>query len=713
MVSLSLFRRKKSSPPPVPAKDSLPLPPAALEVPETPPRSASYTSIIKKYQSSSSGSLPDLLSQDKALRPPRINTEQPVVSAPTSPVSRRSEFSRQPPALYVRHSRVLSRSSTIPGGLNAMFSPLQTLRHRLRTIITDLPKELLPVVNLLNAQRLRQYAAGPLELLAEDGVTWLPADASLTGPELSLSILGTLRPRYLNIQDCNIVPSREVPGSRGLYDITILHNFENSMAVLRVRDVLDMHMWLSAMHLSKYEHTSLNVAFSAVILSLKGPQLSDIYTLLAHKKRFPRFEWCDLRLPQVSNKWLRVYLAIMPGDHKKKGRIEVYTSDKLNKKSLVLYVNDVDAVYNVYPEDHHMIDFNLIMKLEGEIFVNKAYEHMFAHDNNAASGVVTPQKVGSRAPSLTSLNSLLLPPQVTAIANESPSGTRSRSTSVNSTSSFFVNAPSPDPDAVTVTPGSPKSGQGHFFKKQSANNFVTTNYLYVMPMSHPGVLAIEIMLRNFVHIIDSFKLYGRPDHLNSDKNNPISMLFGLPALPHYCYLSTEDAYSVVAANFDTARYHNWGDRQWRECLKEYLSCKQRDGPYKGTGDINELFDSFALDGSAESVFHDDVAMSPIPQYNGRVSSPQMPAVPSKLREASDSMIQGPPFPGNDAGELGNPIEFSQEQFRYAGEEKLLPPPRAERVRSLEPIVDLPTPMDEPNTMNYFMIKDDTAVPLRL
>ncbi|KAM9886176.1 hypothetical protein OXX79_014362, partial [Metschnikowia pulcherrima] len=75
------------------------------------------------------------------------------------------------------------------------------------------------------------------------------------------------------------------------------------------------------------------------------------------------------------------------------------------------------------------------------------------------------------------------------------------------------------------------------------------------------------MLRNFVHIIDAFKLYGRPEHLNSDKEDPVSMLFGLPALPHFGYLDIEDAYGVVAANFDTARLQNWGQGDWRSCLK--------------------------------------------------------------------------------------------------------------------------------------------------
>ena len=46
-----------------------------------------------------------------------------------------------------------------------------------------------------------------------------------------------------------------------------------------------------------------------------------------------------------------------------------------------------------------------------------------------------------------------------------------------------------------------------------------------MPSLHPGVTAVETMIRNFIPIVDAFKLYGRPKRLISDKSDTASMLF--------------------------------------------------------------------------------------------------------------------------------------------------------------------------------------------
>ena len=54
------------------------------------------------------------------------------------------------------------------------------------------------------------------------------------------------------------------------------------------------------------------------------------------------------------------------------GRIEFYPSDKkLQKKNLIAYISDLAGVFNVYPDQSSMIDFNSIMRAAGEIYVNK------------------------------------------------------------------------------------------------------------------------------------------------------------------------------------------------------------------------------------------------------------------------------------------------------------------------------------------------------
>ena len=43
----------------------------------------------------------------------------------------------------------------------------------------------------------------------------------------------------------------------------------------------------------------------------------------------------------------------------------------MQKKNLIAYISDLAGVFNVYPEQSSMIDFNSIMRAAGEIYVNK------------------------------------------------------------------------------------------------------------------------------------------------------------------------------------------------------------------------------------------------------------------------------------------------------------------------------------------------------
>lgn len=571
----------------------------------------------------------------------------------------------------------------------------------------DLPKELLPVVNLLHAQSMRTYVAGAMWAQFPETDEWVPCDGTLTGIELSLLQEGVSSPKYINISDCSVsLLSKVLPHSnKEEHSLSIMQDYHTTLVVLLFDLKNELVDWLSAIQLAKLEHASLNEAYTAVMVSLKGPELSDIETLLAHKKRFPRFEWCNLRLPQASSKWIRVYMAIIPADNKK-GRIEMYSSDKLSKKNLILYVNDVQSIFNVFPEDQRMISKNSLMKVEGQIFVNKGYEHLFsglAGSPSISSPGGTPS--GSRKGSYTSLNSLAAPP------GPSQQVGRSRSTSVNSSHSFFMNSPRPA-SKETLTPSSPPRGtsSSHFYKKQSVNKFVATNYLYLMPEVHPAVSPLEIMVRNFLHIIDAFKLYGRPNRISNDKRNVESMLFGLPSLPHYGYLSAEDAFDVVDANYDTARIQEWNELDWRSCLKEYLACKQNDGDYKGVGNIKDLYESV----ESESPFDetDGVLLgmnSPkilFPAYS-RGASPQppsMPLPPSRFSQVSNTFdsemfsngtdrLDSDPnlnhsLSLNEGNYLGKPFEHRSTAAPS--------PPRGQDdvLRSLEPIADMPTPLDD-------------------
>lgn len=548
-------------------------------------------------------------------------------------------------------------------------APGLNLLQQNRLISQSLPPELAPVVNLINAQKLRTYALGNLKVLGLIGngeKAWFEVEAKLTGNELVIwrpsddpyLVDGgndEYKPKYINLNDCKI----ELLGdAQAGYELRFWQDFTGHSTAVQFINNKDFIRWYSAIQLSKFEHISLNEAFTAVMLSLKGPSLSDIHILLTPKKRFPKYEWCNLRLPQISSKWLKVYMVIIPSDGKKTGRIEMYTSEKLSKKTMILYIPMISSAYNLYPEHHTMIDFNSIMKLNGEIYVNKNHEHLFVHQEGDASPSRTRSmsfRSHSRTGSSSSLNSLGSP-QVKS---------HSRNVSINSTSSFFNNAPSPNPESLqSSSPKKTKPSKSHhssFFKSKHSSNYVTAHYLYLMPIPHPGVSPIEIMIRNFIHIIDSFKLYGRPSHLNSNKSDPESLLFSLPSLPHYEYLSIADSTSIVNKYIDEAKYDNWTEFQWRNVFKQFIKDKIATAKYRGAGNIFKLYNDLEID-TVEINDYETIS-SPKISFPAAADSPttanfDLGAV-SPLESGSDEKLGStqPNFDPKLSSGLGDPIEF--------------------------------------------------------
>lgn len=545
-----------------------------------------------------------------------------------------SEKARKTPSSFVRQSRLFSNDlSDIDSHLlNSLTGQSLLLQNRLQT--ENLSPEFRPIVNLLNAQRLRSYCVGSFQIPARMGneQAWFEVDSKLTGNELAIwrplddeytmeDGNDEFKPKYINLIDFRV----EFLGD---LQLRISQDYrEDSSVLIRFHNELDFNKWISAIMLSKFEYTKLNEAFTAVLLSSKGSKLLDIHVLLTHKKRFVEYEWCNIRLPEISTKWIKVYMVILPSDKHHLGRIEIYPLDKkMQKKHLIAYISDLTSLFNVYPEQSNMIDFNSIMSASGLIHVNKQYEYLFPY-NNHEDKHLSPRKLIaknhasiSRSGSNKSLASLtdnnnannLQIPSTPKLNGDS----RSRSDSLNSTNSFFANSPS---NATPLTRDRSTSNASNsdktkrfkskgksntefdlnrtnssFFKKH-AEDFALTNTMYIMPIPHPGVNAVETMVRNFIPIIDSFKLYGRPRHLASEKNNPDSMLFGLPSLPHYQYLSTRDAQDAFAEYFRL----NMNQFEMEDILRDKIVALMQMGGhhgkgYRGHGDISKLYEGLDL-----------------------------------------------------------------------------------------------------------------------
>lgn len=596
-----------------------------------------------------------------------VETRNPSLSLsrsfeePTSPSSigkrQVSDRVKQTPSSLVRNSRIYSNdfdANMINSNSINSLSNLQSSRN-VNSFSNSLlakksvPPELSPVVTLFNCHNFRQYKFGPL--LVKDEDLWLDVDGKLTGNELSLwDTKDEFVPRYFNLFDYNIaLEPREfvVKFSNDLneFDYPLIFKCSSS------EEYID---WVTALYLSNFERLCLNEAFSAVVLSLIGSKLSDIHTLLA-KKKYAKYDWCNIRLPQVNHKWVKCYLAIYPSSPKKAGSIEIYQSDKVNKKNLICYIKNVTNVYNIFPENVNMIEFNSIMKLNGDIYINRNYEHMFwndpAQDLSDAISINSNGKSHSRSKSRSISNTL-----------STHARNRSRSTSIpipppnhfgnghkrtSSQSSFFSNSSSP--------PSSPSSSK-------NADTFIKTNYIYLMPASHPGVQEIETMIRNYIPIIDCFKLYGRPEQLISDKLNKQSLLFGLPSLPHYQFLSMEDTRHLVELYLNDSISQNWSFKDWALEFRTLIEYKINNSGYVGDGNIIQLYKSLELDESDLQSLksfpevslpqaYGELSPSPNPAAGYAPGSPRMPASPRG--PWSPRMPTSPQMNGEDDLDLGS------------------------------------------------------------
>ncbi|RLV95934.1 CCR4-NOT transcriptional complex subunit [Spathaspora sp. JA1] len=514
-------------------------------------------------------------------------------SAASSHKRTMSDQIKSSPASYVRSSRIF-----LPGendGGSDILSSLsgKTLLLESKAQIELLPKEFHPILYLINAQKLRTYSSGSFEVSSGNN-QWTEVDAKLTGNELTMwkGLSEVEQYKYINLIDFQI----EVIGN---LQIKLYQDFsENSNVNIRFVNQVEFNQWLSAIILCKFEYIKLNEAFTAVVLSSKASKLSDSHILMS-KKRYPQSEYCNIRLPQVSTKWLKVYMVILPPDNKHLGRIEIYKDDKSTKqKNLVAFINSAKHVFNVYPEIPSMIDVNAIMNLKGEIYINKNFEYMFIH-----TGATNSPKQDSTS---------LFPPS-------SPKMTHSRSGSINSTSSSFFNSPggniSPHPPSISGFSSRDRSSSneskasskleihteekevstkehkrtGSSFLKKHANEFIMTDSIYIMPIAHPGVSPVETMIRNFIPIIDSFKLYGRPQMLISDRKDPECLLFGLPSLPRYQYLSRQQIGTALAQSLTTTTTVF----DWEKIITDKIQKLQTTG-YRGSGDISNLYNSLEL-----------------------------------------------------------------------------------------------------------------------
>ena len=544
---------------------------------------------------------------------------------------------RSTPSSMVRHLRTHSASTlsarSYSDNSQSATSTSNFFRHQNLGKISNLPLELSALVNLITAQRMRIYTFGTFLVPAVlDGKkVWLQVEAKLTGNELAFwrpdddtgvaktDFADAIRPGYINMVDSE--PELSPNGT----EIYIMQSFHQK-SCLKFTDKEHAEKWFAAILLSKFEYVSLNEAFTAVLLSIKGQHLSDLYSLLSPKK-YVKCDWVHIRLPQVSPSWIKAFMVIHPSTRKRLGCIELYSGDKLSKKNLVAYISDVSTAYNVYPENPDIIHLNSLMKLEGKVHVQKNQEHLFS----------------SQMPSKSRLS-----PENSPASNSSASGNSFQKT----TMAFYQYAPitMPESDLKVL-----KRGISSYFKKHS-DQFNTASLVYILTDGHYGVSESETMIRNFIHIVDAFKIYGRPKRFISSRTDPLSLLFGLPSLPRCHYMLVNDAHFAVKKTGKSA------PQDWLLHLKTHLL--EKNPNYKGEGDIYLLYNDLESDssflGSREVA---KFTLEVNSDKSNQISNSTYLSDDDKLASGSSPIITSKKSP-SQTNFLGAPFKFEPDSSSY-------------------------------------------------
>lgn len=119
--------------------------------------------------------------------------------------------------------------------------------------------------------------------------------------------------------------------------------------------------------------------------------------------------------------------------------------------------------------------------------------------------------------------------------------------------------------------------------KFKGDDTIQETNLFIMPERHEAVPCYDTIIRFLFPAMNAFRLYGRPKKLIANKDDPISLLFALPTLPHIYYLQLEDLMPLTKSS--SCLY--WNSSEWTTKIRDILQTKLNKG-YSGCGSTKSL-----------------------------------------------------------------------------------------------------------------------------
>lgn len=465
------------------------------------------------------------------------------------------------------------------------------------------------ISKLFDAQKRRIYVSGSflvLKTMEDMSRVWEQVEGFLIGTTLVMcwsKDKDVVDPNEYESSSYDLIDSEFEVVNYGVLNILRITKFNKMKLEIRFDDINNYYTWIGGFFLSRFEYVSLNESYTAILLSLKTVKLFDINVLLCLKKLM-RSEWCYIKILKDSDKWMKVFILIFPSNAFKNGKIEIYCNNKLSKKNLLAYIPIVSSAYAMYMNNDKSLDLSSIIKLHGKIYVNKFFAQILLNSNSNENK--------TRFFSLKNFKEINLQSFFYKFKDKNNQYKRGFKKIMKS---FSVE---PDGSKNLFTNNDiAKEVESKFFKKNNVDSnfhdsfsgeedqkmcdsntlkklnkvkckFVVLNQLYLLSYPHPGVSSSEIMIRSYLHIIDAFKLYGRPQKLISSKSNKKSLLFGLPSLPHYKYLSMKDSSNLIAHRLSTSLHEQWNETDWSTLFKFAIKKKVNHEKYMGYGNMLKI-----------------------------------------------------------------------------------------------------------------------------
>lgn len=168
--------------------------------------------------------------------------------------------------------------------------------------------------------------------------------------------------------------------------------------------------------------------------------------------------------------------------------------------------------------------------------------------------------------------------------------------------------------------------------------------VFIMPEKHHAVPGYDTTIRFLVPAMNAFKLYGRPRKLIANKDDPKSLLFGLPTLPHVHYLKVEELLPLSNSSSSAS----WSSRDWTNSIKDLLLKKMSAG-YSGCGTSAGIMGAIsspavssapAFAGSSPSLFP-EVKPERVEKRNKATLSPDEQLDKPKPRSAGGNSMLNP------------------------------------------------------------------------